>query len=102
SCARVCWRLPRPATSRAMSPRVRTPQARLMPRAAGGYHRPRRDADARAVEWIVILQGKRALIFGVANKRSIAWAIAQSLHREGAELAFTFQGDRVEPTVRDL
>jgi enoyl-[acyl-carrier protein] reductase I len=50
----------------------------------------------------VILEGKRALIFGVANKRSIAWAIAQSLHREGAELAFTYQGERVESTVREL
>src|SRR5438876_1892487 len=50
----------------------------------------------------MLLDGKRALIFGVANKRSIAWAIAQSLAREGAELAFTFQGDRVEPTVREL
>jgi enoyl-[acyl-carrier protein] reductase I len=50
----------------------------------------------------MLLEGKRALIFGVANKRSIAWAIAQSLHREGAELAFTFQGERVESGVRDL
>jgi enoyl-[acyl-carrier protein] reductase I len=50
----------------------------------------------------MLLEGKRALIFGVANRRSIAWAIAQSLHREGAQLAFTFQGDRVESGVRDL
>src|SRR5581483_3187876 len=50
----------------------------------------------------MLLEGKRALIFGVANKRSIAWAIAQSLHREGAELAFTYQGERVEGTVREL
>ena len=50
----------------------------------------------------MLLEGKRALIFGVANKRSIAWAIAQALRREGAELAFTFQGERVESTVRDL
>ena len=50
----------------------------------------------------MLLEGKRALVFGVANKRSIAWAIAQSLHREGAELAFTFQGERIEAGVRDL
>jgi enoyl-[acyl-carrier protein] reductase I len=50
----------------------------------------------------MLLQGKRALIFGVANKRSIAWAIAQALRREGAELAFTYQGERVESTVREL
>jgi enoyl-[acyl-carrier protein] reductase I len=50
----------------------------------------------------MLLEGKRALIFGVANKRSIAWAIAQSLRREGAELAFTYQGERVEQGVREL
>ena len=36
------------------------------------------------------LAGKRALIVGVASPRSIAWGIAQALHREGAELAFTY------------
>jgi enoyl-[acyl-carrier protein] reductase I len=46
--------------------------------------------------------GKRALVLGVANKRSIAWAIARRLSEEGAELAFTFQGERIESTVRDL
>ncbi len=50
----------------------------------------------------MLMEGKRALIFGVANKRSIAWAIAQSLRREGAELAFTYQGERVEQGVREL
>src|SRR3984893_17812457 len=49
-----------------------------------------------------LLEGRRALIFGVANRRSIAWAIAQALAREGAELAFTFQGQRIEQGVRDL
>ena len=47
-------------------------------------------------------EGKQALILGVANKRSIAWAIAKRLHDEGAELAFTFQGERIEKSVRDL
>jgi enoyl-[acyl-carrier protein] reductase I len=46
--------------------------------------------------------GKQALVLGVANRRSIAWAIAQRLHEEGAELAFTFQGDRIEKNVREL
>ena len=46
--------------------------------------------------------GKQALVLGVANRRSIAWAIAQRLHEEGAELAFTFQGERIEKTVREL
>jgi len=48
------------------------------------------------------LDGKRALVAGVANKRSIAWAIAQALHGAGAELAFTYQGERLEGSVRKL
>jgi enoyl-[acyl-carrier protein] reductase I len=47
-------------------------------------------------------EGKRALILGVANKRSIAWAIAQVLADGGAKLAFTYQGERIEKNVRDL
>jgi len=46
--------------------------------------------------------GKRALVLGVANKRSIAWAIARRLAAEGAELGFTFQGERIEGNVREL
>ena len=46
--------------------------------------------------------GKRALVLGVANKRSIAWAIAQELAAGGARLAFTYQGERIEKNVRDL
>ena len=49
-----------------------------------------------------MFQGKRALILGVANKRSIAWAIAKKLADGGAELAFTYQGERIEKSVRDL
>ena len=41
----------------------------------------------------MLLEGKKGLILGVANRRSIAWAIAQALAREGAELAFTYQGE---------
>src|SRR5271154_658154 len=47
-------------------------------------------------------EGKRGLIMGVANKRSIAWAIAQQLADGGASLAFTYQGERIEKSVRDL
>jgi enoyl-[acyl-carrier protein] reductase I len=47
-------------------------------------------------------EGKRALVMGVANKRSIAWAIAQQLAAGGASLAFTYQGERIEKSVRDL
>jgi len=52
------------------------------------------------------LAGKRALIVGVASERSIAWGIAQALHREGAELASLYVNDkmkeRVEPLARSL
>ncbi|HEV3478247.1 MAG TPA: enoyl-ACP reductase [Gaiellaceae bacterium] len=47
-------------------------------------------------------EGKTGLITGVANRRSIAWAIARRLADEGARLAFTFQGERLEKNVRDL
>jgi len=49
-----------------------------------------------------LLKGKKALIFGVANDRSIAWAISQALHEEGAELAFTYAGEILEKRVRPL
>src|SRR4249919_2074005 len=47
-------------------------------------------------------EGKQALVLGVANKRSIAWAIADRLASEGAQIAFTYQGERIEKSVRDL
>jgi enoyl-[acyl-carrier protein] reductase I len=47
-------------------------------------------------------EGKQALVLGVANRRSIAWAIAHRLADEGAELAFTYQGERIEKSVREL
>jgi enoyl-[acyl-carrier protein] reductase I len=46
--------------------------------------------------------GKRGLVLGVANKRSIAWAIARRLAEGGASLAFTYQGERIEAGVREL
>jgi len=49
-----------------------------------------------------MFQGKRALVLGVANKRSIAWAIAKRLADGGAQIAFTYQGERIEKSVRDL
>lgn len=47
-------------------------------------------------------EGKRGLVLGVANRRSIAWAIARRLAEEGAQLAFTYQGERIEQGVREL
>jgi enoyl-[acyl-carrier protein] reductase I len=53
-----------------------------------------------------VMQGKRGLVMGVANKMSIAWGIAKAAHAAGAELAFTYQGDalkkRVEPLAAEL
>ena len=49
-----------------------------------------------------LLAGKLGIVFGVANKRSIAWAIAQAWHREGAKLAFTYQGERLKENVEEL
>ncbi|MCW2964788.1 MAG: Enoyl-[acyl-carrier-protein] reductase, partial [Actinomycetia bacterium] len=49
-----------------------------------------------------VFEGKNALILGVANKRSIAWAIAKRLSDGGAKVAFTFQGERIEKNVREL
>ncbi|HYN10157.1 MAG TPA: enoyl-ACP reductase [Vicinamibacterales bacterium] len=48
------------------------------------------------------LSGKVGLVVGVANKRSLAWAIAQAAALEGASLALTYQGERLEENVRDL
>ncbi len=53
-----------------------------------------------------LMAGKRGLIMGVANNRSIAWGIAKAIHSHGGEVAFTYQGDalkkRVEPLAAEL
>jgi enoyl-[acyl-carrier protein] reductase I len=53
-----------------------------------------------------LMRGKRGLVLGVANQRSLAWGIAKACHAHGAELAFTYQGDalkkRVEPLAKDI
>ena len=77
-----------------------------MPDAASGEatHTPSKAAALPAVAGL--MAGKRGLIMGVANERSIAWGIAQALHAAGAELAFTYQGaafgKRVLPMVEKL
>ena len=50
----------------------------------------------------MLLDRKHGLVLGVANKRSLAWGIAQVAHREGARLAVTYQGERLEKNVRQL
>jgi enoyl-[acyl-carrier protein] reductase I len=49
-----------------------------------------------------MLDGKKALIVGVASPRSIAWGIAEAMHREGAELAFTYQNDKLRSRVEKI
>src|SRR6266545_4763178 len=49
-----------------------------------------------------LLEGKKAAIFGVANERSIDWAISEAFHAEGAELAFTYAGEILEKRVKPL
>lgn len=50
----------------------------------------------------MMLENKQGIIFGVANKRSIAWATAQALHEAGARLAFAYQGERLKENVESL
>src|SRR2546427_4941431 len=51
---------------------------------------------------MLFLNGKFGVVYGVANKRSIAWAIAQAWHKAGAKLAFTYQGERLKENVEEL
>jgi enoyl-[acyl-carrier protein] reductase I len=64
------------------------------------------DATSTKISLGGLLKGKRALVTGVANDRSIAWAIAEAFHAEGAELAFSYPGEamgqRVIPLVKPL
>src|SRR6202042_3911314 len=78
-----------------------------MPDAAAGE--TTQQSSSKAGELPVVAQlmaGKRGLIMGVANERSIAWGITQALHAAGAELAFTYQGvafgKRVLPMVEKI
>ena len=48
------------------------------------------------------LEGRIGVVFGVANKRSIAWSIAQGLHNAGMKLAVTYQNERLEQEAKDL
>ncbi|HYX02919.1 MAG TPA: SDR family oxidoreductase, partial [Reyranella sp.] len=49
-----------------------------------------------------LMAGKKGLVMGVANERSIAWGIAKACHEHGAQIAFTFQGEALERRVRPL
>ena len=60
------------------------------------------NTSAQALTGSGILAGKRGLVLGLANNRSIAWGIAKAAHDAGAELAFTYQGEALEKRVRPL
>jgi enoyl-[acyl-carrier protein] reductase I len=61
-----------------------------------------KDDSAPSLPTGTLMQGRRGLIMGVANDRSIAWAIARACAAQGAELAFTYQGEALEKRVRPL
>src|SRR5262249_29372264 len=62
--------------------------------------------DDGMAQQLGLMQGKRGVVLGVANNRSIAWGIAKACHAAGAEIALTWQGDalkkRVEPLAKEL
>ena len=51
---------------------------------------------------MALLEGKRALITGLASNRSIAWGIAKAMQREGAEIALTYQNEKLKPRVETV
>jgi len=63
---------------------------------------PDADSVAAAIPTGTLMAGRRGLIMGVANDRSIAWGIARALAAQGAEVAFTYQGEALEKRVRPL
>src|SRR5439155_242801 len=78
------------------------PESLCRARDTSGRRRPLRSWTCGHGSDRVLLKGKRALIMGVANQRSIAWGIASAFHREGAELAFTYQNDRLKENLDEL
>jgi enoyl-[acyl-carrier protein] reductase I len=58
--------------------------------------------EQEVIPFMLSMHGKNAVVFGVANKRSIAWAIAQSLSAAGAKLAITYQNERLKAEAHDL
>jgi enoyl-[acyl-carrier protein] reductase I len=58
--------------------------------------------EKSTIKFPKILVGKKALVSGVANKRSIAWGIAQALHEAGAEVIFSYQGERLKPELEKV
>ena len=70
--------------------------------APGPDQAAKKEEGARARRQSPLMAGKRGLVMGVANERSIAWGLASALHKHGAELAFTYQGEIFGSRVRPL
>jgi enoyl-[acyl-carrier protein] reductase I len=70
--------------------------------ARDGHSWDERDGGSVMAEALGPMRGKRGLVMGVANSRSIAWGIAKACHNAGAELAFTYQGDALKKRVAPL
>src|SRR3984893_13239420 len=62
---------------------------------------PNQKPETRNKEFM-LLEGKTGIVFGVANKRSLAWAIARRAAEEGARIALTYQGERLEENAKEL
>src|SRR4029450_3024530 len=75
-----------------------------MPRSERGRKRviTRSDPTGPGGEARGFRSGKKALIVGLASNRSIAWGIAQAMHREGAELAFSYQNEKLQSRVEEF
>src|SRR5215472_8677610 len=71
-------------------------------RSARSFCYPDKFQHLKDLPSMLSMQGKNALVLGVRNKRSIAWAIAQSLHAAGATLALTYQNERAKEEADDL
>src|SRR5206468_7321260 len=69
---------------------------------AARRRRSARTGDRGTAALSDLMQGKRGLIMGLANERSLAWGIARAVAGEGAELAFSYQGEALEKRVRPL
>src|SRR5262249_46642395 len=86
--------------------RFRTGDRRAFERGAGGNPAGRRkggaERDCRGGMMAALMEGKRGLIMGLANEKSLAWGISKMLRAQGAELAFSYQGDALAKRVRPL
>src|ERR1700726_2239656 len=82
--------------------RPSTPWSRRDQKDVDGRGKPGHDATERVESMQDLMKGKRGLIMGIANDHSIAWGVAKTLAAQGADLAFTYQGDALAKRIRPL